>query len=466
MAQRLDGDHWSEPIEVAHSDGLLDSRPVLLPHAAGGLIILHNTDGRYNTPETIHNQIYMSTIDLPGDSIAGSAWAAVPAPKLVPHDPGKKDPELVKATEAERADVARMRKYRVKTDGKEYRLLRGEFHRHTEMSWDGGADGSLEDMFRYAIDAADLDWIANADHDNGAGREYSWWLTQKLTDAYHVKDRFTPLFGYERSVSYPHGHRNCLFVKRGVMTLPRLGEADPDKQVAGIHADDAKMFYRYLHELDGICASHTSATVMGTDWRDNDPKVEPIVEIYQGDRNSYEYEEAPRAGYDPKGDKKPFSLGGWQPKGFLDHAMREKGYRFGFQSSSDHWSTHISFCVAIAERHDREGIMEALKNRRCYAATDNIVADVRSGTHVMGEEFKTDRPPSLKLTFVGTGPIARIDILRDHKVIETIKPGKAEYSGEWTDPKPEAGTHYYYVRLTQVDGQLVWTSPMWIDFAK
>ena len=98
--------------------------------------------------------------------------------------------------------------YRAEVDGKSYRLLRGEFHRHTEMSWDGGPDGSLEDMFRYAIDAANMDWIGNGDHDNGAGREYSWWLVQKFTDAYHVKDRFVPMLSYERSVAYPHGHRN------------------------------------------------------------------------------------------------------------------------------------------------------------------------------------------------------------------------------------------------------------------
>ena len=60
-----------------------------------------------------------------------------------------------------------------------------------------------------------------------------------------------------------------------------------------MHADDTKMLYRYLHELGGVCASHTSATSMGTDWRDHDPKVEPLVEIYQGDRMSYEIEGAP-----------------------------------------------------------------------------------------------------------------------------------------------------------------------------
>jgi hypothetical protein len=455
FARRLEGDHWSEPVELHHSDGLLDSRPVLLPHAAGGLLVIHNTDGRYTTPETIDNQIYTSYVDLPGDPVE---------PKLVPHEPGKKDDKLVKQAEQERADVKRMRDYRVEAGGKKYQLLRGEFHRHTEISWDGGPDGSLEDMFRYAIDAAALDWIGNTDHDNGAGREYPWWLTQKLTDAYHVKDVFTPMFSYERSVNYPQGHRNCVFAKRGVRTLPRLAEADPAKRIGGVHADDTKMLYRYLHELGGVCASHTSATGMGTDWRDNDPAVEPLVEIYQGDRMSYEKEEAPRAGHDPKSGDKPVSIGGWQPRGFIDHALAEKGYHLGFESSSDHWSTHISFSVVLAEGRDREAILDAMRKRHCYAATDNIVLDVRSGDHVMGDELKTGTAPALDVRVLGTGPLVRVHILRDSDVVETIKPDGREYKGTWTDPKPAAGKHYYYVRVEQADGQLAWGSPLWVEY--
>jgi hypothetical protein len=30
------------------------------------------------------------------------------------------------------------------------------------------------------------------------------------------------MFSYERSVSYPDGHRNVIFVQRGIHTLPRL----------------------------------------------------------------------------------------------------------------------------------------------------------------------------------------------------------------------------------------------------
>src|ERR1039458_6995668 len=34
------------------------------------------------------------------------------------------------------------------------------------------------------MDAAALDWVGCCDHDNGGGREYTWWLTQKFTDVY------------------------------------------------------------------------------------------------------------------------------------------------------------------------------------------------------------------------------------------------------------------------------------------
>ncbi|HEY7424485.1 MAG TPA: hypothetical protein VH682_09675 [Gemmataceae bacterium] len=453
FARRLDGDHWSEPIEVHHSDGLLDSRPVVLPHASGGVLIVHNTDGRYTTPNDLQNRIYISYLDLPGEPVE---------PKLELYEAGSKD---AKAGQKEQEDVKRIRDYRIEAGGKKYQLLRGEFHRHTEISWDGAADGSLEDMFRYALDAAALDWIGNGDHDNGAGREYTWWLTQKLTDAYTIKDHFTPLFCYERSVGYPHGHRNCLFVQRGVRTLPRLAEPDPDKRVAGIHADDTKMLYRYLKEFDGICAVHTSATGMGTDWRDNDPKVEPLVEIYQGDRNSYEMEGAPRAGYKPDSGKKPANIAGWYPKGYINNALA-KGYRLGFESSSDHWSTHISYCVALAETHDHAGVLAALKQRHSYGATDNIILDVRSDDHLMGDEFKTSAAPALQIQVHGTDTLEWIEILKDGQVAATFLPVRRDYKGEWKDPQPVAGVHYYYVRVQQKDGQLAWASPMWIDYAK
>jgi hypothetical protein len=318
-------------------------------------------------------------------------------------------------------------------------------------------------MFRYAIDAAAMDWIGNGDHDSGGGREYSWWLIQKWTDAYHVANKFTPMFTYERSVSYPHGHRNCMFAKRGIMTLPRLSPPDDGKKhEGGVHADDTKMLYKYLHELGGICASHTSATGMGTDWRDNDPVVEPIVEIYQGDRMSYEYPGAPRSGYDPKSGMEPANVGGWKPLGFVNLALKDKGYKLGFQASSDHWSTHISYCIVIAEKHDRNSILAAVKKRHCYAATDNIIVDLRSGDHIQGDELTTTKNPTLDFTVIGTSKIAKIDVLKDSEVAATLTPNAKEFKAQWSDPKADGKTHYYYIRVLQTDGEIAWGSPLWI----
>ena len=133
------------------------------------------------------------------------------------------------------------------------------------------------------------------------------------------------MFTYERSVRYPDGHRNVVFAQRGVRPLPRLPKVDDE--CAGPRARTPRCSTATCAQFDGVVASHTSGTNMGTDWRDNDPHVEPIVEIYQGDRQNYEMPGAPRS------NSAEDSIGGWRPKGFVNLAL-EKGYKLGFQASS------------------------------------------------------------------------------------------------------------------------------------
>ena len=98
------------------------------------------------------------------------------------------------------------------------------------------------------------------------------------------------MFTNERSMDYPDGHRNVMFAQgRGVYPLPSLGVEALDHSLFKVKGDptlgtpDTKMLYAYLRHFGGICASHTTATYHGgTDWRDNDRQVEPVVEIYQG----------------------------------------------------------------------------------------------------------------------------------------------------------------------------------------
>jgi hypothetical protein len=337
-----------------------------------------------------------------------------------------------------------------------YRVLRGEFHRHSEVSMDGMRDGSILDQWRYMIDAADMEWAGCCDHDNGGGREYSWWITQKQTDIFYAPGRFVPMFSYERSVAYPEGHRNVIFAQRGVRTLPRTPITKPDSTGS---APDTRMLYDYLKKFNGIVAVHTSGTGMGTDWRDNDAKVEPVVEIYQGERQNYERPDAPRA------NKEADSIGAWRPKGFVNLAL-EMGYKLAFQSSSDHISTHMSYCNIVAVDATREAVLDAFQKRHVYGATDNVLADFRCGNYMMGDAFSVAAPPELKVKLAGTAPFAKVHIIKDNKYVYTTEPKTAVAQFSWRDNEAQPGrTSYYYVRGEQEDGEVVWVSPMWITLA-
>jgi hypothetical protein len=444
FATRYDGQAWSPPRRLPVSTNLMDNRPALAPHGKG-LLAVYSSDKRTNTQNRGQDDLYAALL-LPDR-------AATQAPELADDEPaGKADVPTVHPDE--KADIARMRDYRVEAGGKSLRLLRGEFHRHTEFSSHNDQDGLLEDTWRYALDAANHDWMGNGDHDNGFGHEYMWWLIQKSADL-HLNPGFVAVQSYERSVVYPNGHRNVIMPRRGIRPLPRGGL--PGTAEEG--APDTKLLYAYLKHFGGMCASHTSATDMGTDWRDNDPLVEPVVEIYQGHRHNYEHLGAPRA------PTEATQIGGYQPAGFVWNAL-ERGYRLGFQSSSDHVSTHWSYAVVLAEFPSRPAIIDAFKRRHCYAATDNIILDVRSGDHLMGDAFETGRRPTLEIAAHGTSPVAKLHVIRDNKYVFSTEPNdrtvKLKYTDDDQDLKP--GTHYYYVRIQQADGNLAWASPLWITY--
>jgi hypothetical protein len=466
-ATYYDGQNWVGPILVPHSDNLLYNVPAVVALNDGSLLITHSSDHRSDRTlqstggggnislnsgyDPYINGLFLSRLKAPGQVASVSLIAATNTPAA--------NPQPSEATVAELAAVKRVRDYRATVDGQDLRPVRGEFHRHTEISGDGGNDGALEDMWRYGIDVASFDWIGNGDHDNGAGREYTWWLIQKTTDAFYLGDTFSPEYTYERSVQYPEGHRNVIFAQRGIRTLPRLPITARD--YVG-HAPDTQLLYKYLHFYNGVTAAHTSATDMGTDWRDNDPEVEPFVEIYQGCRQNYERPGAPRS---PTEDD---SIGGWEPKGFINLAL-QKGYRLGFESSSDHGSTHISYAIIYAKDNSRAEIIKAIKQRHTYAATANILADVRSEAdgkeHFLGDEYTAGEAPKFNIKLTGTGPFSKVVIVKDDVEIQTETPNSDKVDFSWTDPSPTPGkTSYYYVRGEQQNGELVWVSPEWITY--
>ena len=447
-ASTLDGGSWTHPYEFPNSAGRQDVRWGVARAGDGGLVAVWPTDGR-DFEEFLYDHLDVYAARLPG---LGRA-AEPPELRVRP----RRAVQFHDVAPTEGRDLARIRDYEIRSEGRSYRIYRGDTHRHTEFSMDGNNDGSLFQTYRYALDAASLDYLLVSEHNfqGGPDNDYINWLLQQAVDLFSVAGRFQPFYGYERSVRYPDGHRNILLPVRGTPTLPILPEESS-------HAQGAARLYEYLRGNGGIAISHTSATGMGTDWRDNDPQVEPLVEIFQGDRVSAEYEGAPLAAHR---ERPTTQAGGFEPAGYVWNAWA-KGYKLGVQVASDHLSTHYSYACTIAEQFTREGLLAAMKLRHSYGATDNIVLDYRlranGREYLQGDALAADGPFRLSVKVLGTSRIRQVDVIKNQEFVYTRQKLPADLEFEFEDARKGDGEDFYYVRVEQSDGNVAWSSPIWV----
>src|SRR5581483_6910666 len=143
----FDGHEWVGPIFVPRSDGPLESSPALLAAAPGHLTAITAMDHRQTIPtglsaDRINSDLYLADF-RPGIEAAST-------PEMV-----KLDSAAPKPPRRQTDFATAVRDYRIQIAGQSpLRILRGDFDRYTDFSPDGARDGSLEDAYRYLIDAA------------------------------------------------------------------------------------------------------------------------------------------------------------------------------------------------------------------------------------------------------------------------------------------------------------------------
>ncbi len=198
------------------------------------------------------------------------------------------------------------------------------------------------------------------------------------------------------------------------------------------------MLYDYLKELGGICASHTSATGHGDRLARQQPEVRADRRDLPG---APQLLRAPRGARGCHGGRARRSAAGsrW--------AWSGTPWRCSTSSASRPRATTSRPTSATPSRSPRTrrgaAILDAFKQRHCYAATDNILLDVRSGEHLMGDEFDADGPVRLKVLVHGTRPIAQIDIIKDFVYVYSTEPNgparrvRVDRRGEGPPGRPE-----------------------------
>jgi hypothetical protein len=355
------------------------------------------------------------------------------------------------------ANRVRMEPFSASLNGRTYKLLFGDLHRHSNVSrCSQGGEPTPDDLYRYGTDICRYDFFGLSDHAEDPRKtgydviDYYWWKQQKLADLYHVPGFMSVLYNLEWSLRFPHGHHNTIFPSRPTLRL------DASLAQSSTLAAGWKLLEK--NNLKAITIPHTGADPgMGTAWEIQDDRFQRVCEIFQACRGSYEHSGCPREFSNTK-----------NKKGFYWNAL-EKGYHLGVICSSDH-GYGVAYACVYAPENSRDSIWQAIWDRRTYGSTTyGLVLEMHSGTHWMGEEWSSKEAPVLDVFVRGTQPIRSVEILGRSKVLHAEGSQKEplnakEHRIRWSDPEWAAQDQeqWYYVRVIQADDEMAWSSPVWV----
>jgi len=361
----------------------------------------------------------------------------------------------------------------------------GDPHGHTFL-----CDGreSPDDFYAYARDVEHLDFSAVTGHDDcTVDRNYwilpqspywrnpqdPWAITKYATNRFHDPGRFVAFVAFEWSGSdemTPTGARR--FGDRNVYFPGDDGEifANFDDRY-----DAPAKLWEAAKRYGALVVPHhpgyaREGTIWGCDWDFHDDAAEPLVEIYSKHGCS-ESMDSPRP------------LPRMSPDGVVQTALA-RGYRVGFVGGSD---THVSRPGSDVPEEDsatqaytqagltavrcceltRLSVLQALRARDCYATTgERIWLGFSLNGQRMGSEVAVEHGAGLRLEaeVYGTDVLQRLEIVCDGRVVfaEDSRSLAAELSFEDRAPGPGRSS-YYYLRVTQGNGSMAWSSPIWVD---
>lgn len=397
-------------------------------------------------------------------------------------------------------------KYSRNINGEKYHTFFGDIHGHSNLSPDVFF-GSPNKYYEYARDVAKLDFAALTDHDcpRGLINPKKWKEVQQVAKKYNSPGKFVTFIGYEWSSGsglthfleslylriakkFPgnlekilkhkfqlkdkktYGHKNVYFkdekVPKYIFSCNSPYSNDPEKLWKALEPYDAITIPH--HPLGGPCKP--------TDWSFINNKMQPFVEIFSYHGNS-ESNDCDYIIYNP------FTKG----KHSVQDALN-MGHKLGIVCGTDTHTGKAGYlgkeklisllrwfykgknkkkgCIGVyAKELTRDAIWDSFLKRRVFGTTGNKSAiDFSSEGHFMGSEFNTNTYPKFKVKIIGETKILKIEIIKNGKIILRKLFDSKNVDFDFTDSKIDKGTNYYYVRAKHTDGNLIWSSPIWVAY--
>ena len=316
--------------------------------------------------------------------------------------------------------------------------------------------GNIDEGYDYARNIAGLDFASFTDHGPTGP---AWRNNVQAMERHNHTNDFVTLLGFEWSDSR-HGHRNVYYRGEDGPELPPLS----DNMVSLWNWLDRQPFRAmtipHHPNTDSEVKGPDGKAVWGPmDWSVVNDKYQRVVEIFQK-RGSFEAPGGPNS--DLLIDRRDV--------GSSVQTALAKGHRLGFIASTD---THYGrpgadrgLAAVIGETLSGDAIWDGIFNRSCYATSGpRILLFFTVNGNEMGREINANVGSSarhVKWRAIGTGPIKTVDLLRNNIVVKTWKGNHYEDLADeltWSDQLNEV--EWWYVRVTQEDRAMAWSSPIW-----
>ena len=332
----------------------------------------------------------------------------------------------------------------------DWNLYFGQLHAHTDIS--NGA-GSVEEAFQYASQVDGLDFFAVTDHsdsfdnaDMGAidadGADISAdWAAGKQAAASVTNGDFVGLFGFE--MTWPEdkqlGHIST-FNTPGWQTRD---QADFENVPTAL-----ENYYKALASVPGSVSQFNHPDTVHGDFERFDhysPQYDAVVSLLEV------------AGEDGVVDCEYYDLAldkGWH----VAPTNNQNNHKGQWGDASE------ARTVVLTKDLTEEALYAAMKDRRVYATQDSDLAIYYelNGT-VMGSIIPKSK--SAAVTVFLSDPtdeaIGNVEVVTDGGAVLVSE--YVETPSQVLELSASGGHSYYYLRITQPDGDVAVTAPVWMD---
>ncbi len=350
----------------------------------------------------------------------------------------------------------------------------GQLHSHTQYSDGAGSLESALDYVKKLPDSANVDFVAFTDHSNyfdksGAANpegalydmtkatEYSqqtWKSYKDAVAAFNTENAgsMVAIAGFEMTWSGGPGHINT-FNTPGIVSRNNTTLNNKTKD-AGLQA-----YYKLLSQTEGvdsISQFNHPGTTFGNfiDFGYWDAVVDTrmyMVEVGNGEGQ--------------------IGAGGYYPS-YEQYIMAlDKGWHVAPTNNQDNhkgrWgNANDARDVILTDDFTEDGIYAALRARRMYATEDkNLELDYTVNGNMMGSIIDVPEKLNFEISFNDpdrTDSIAKVELVVNSGKVAYTWDSAADLTKGSVSVELAPEYTYYFVRVTEADGDLAVTAPVWV----